>query len=251
MACSFFTRILGMILFIIPMTLAGVYITEPWADSKWTACQCQTLSWKDDAHPPHLFHMTGPAVADLYTEAGHYTASVQIDDIKSGSVTVCLPDPCTIEYRSSQYEVRINADDKIYWSHSFNITNIRCSPNACNPQKHPQAFVAAESDTILSDARTKSSASSEILHQTTVPLAVTSSPVIGVPQNKPSVSTASTVPAASSDTPLQPASFGLQSHRNGASTRFTKSGHWLDSEKMKFRLVFIVWPALVGISMAL
>ncbi|KAF9269791.1 hypothetical protein L218DRAFT_953416 [Marasmius fiardii PR-910] len=254
MACSFFTRLLGLILFCIPSALAGVYITEPWAGTKWTACRCHTLSWRDNYREPHLSEMVGPAVAELYTKGGDYTASVEIDDINDGEVVVCLPDPCEMDYPDSRdYQVRINADNLTYWSHSFPITNTRCLADVCDTHhKHPQAFVAAESAATISEPTTKSSpAFSESYLQINVSPVITSSLSSGVLQSKPSVPTASTVFADPLNTPHQPTSFGLQKNRNSASNRFIKSGHWLDSEKIKFHLVFIVWPALVGISMSL
>ena len=62
MACSFFTRLLGLVLFVIPSTLAGIYITEPWAETVWTAGRCQNLTWRSDGKHPYP---SGSGVADL------------------------------------------------------------------------------------------------------------------------------------------------------------------------------------------
>lgn len=150
-------------------------------------------------------------------------------------------------------QIRINADNVTYWSHSFPIANTRCSADACNiPRKHAQAFVADESVTPVSEPTAKPSVtSSETQTQTNVSPVTTSSPSAGVLQNKPSVPTASTVFADPLNTAFRPASYGLQSSGNSAPNRLIKRGYWLDSEKTKFHLVFIVWPALVGISMSL
>ena len=146
--------------------------------------------------------------------------------------------------------ISIVAKHYFSWSHSFTIENTECRSNSSSHSNHPQAFAAIDSQSTPPDSSSSSSEASSLTSSNTHSTLVANSSALG-PQSKLSVPTASTVSADPLSTAILPKGFGLKSSSNSATNRFTKNGHWFDLEKAKFRLVFIVWPALVGISMAM
>jgi hypothetical protein len=60
------------------------------------------------------------------------------------------------------------------------------------------------------------------------------------------LATTSSVSAATTVSASTPGDNGESQARNSGETR-----KWVESDKMKFRLVFILWPTLIGLTMAL
>ncbi|KAI3614348.1 hypothetical protein WG66_000181 [Moniliophthora roreri] len=272
------TAFLNLLLFLLASgSFARVYITRPFAETVWSAGKPAEMTWIDDGDSPHIWDskMKGKAVGDLYCFEGPekeleiYIASVPIKALKDGFAVFILPDACSFTYCGYKYyyEMRIISNNLTSYSHPFTITNTECSPRSSSsestnrlPPKSSKAFAEQDVDgdyldtppTSLSESLTSTSSSSvtssSSLHS--VPQATT---VSGPSNTMHSMqqSTASTVYADPLQTPGQQASFGKQGHRNAASSRSKMNGRWMDFEKIKFRLIFIVWPALVGISMAM
>ncbi|KAK7049869.1 hypothetical protein VNI00_005299 [Paramarasmius palmivorus] len=251
-------------LFAVSGSLAKVYITEPVADTKWNAGDCVDMGWIDDGHYPHIWSSTmeGEAVGELYSvhHGERYIASVSIETLESGHTMFCLPDPCSLWY-DNPHEMRILSGGLESYSHTFTITNTECLSSSSDrrPSKGSKAF--AEQDvnpdqldslsTAQDTNRDIPSSNSSLTQLSSLQSAKTTTIPPSSTAHSLQQSTVSTIYAEPLQTPGQQASFGLQSHRNAASSRSKISGRWMDLEKIKFRLVFIVWPALVGISMAL
>ncbi len=68
---------------------------------------------------------------------------------------------------------------------------------------------------------------------------------------KPVPSTIRASPTPSSSTTLQDEGSGSSGPRNGALTAGVRKRPTVDLERLKFRFVFVFWPTLIGITMAL
>ncbi|THV01853.1 hypothetical protein K435DRAFT_836743 [Dendrothele bispora CBS 962.96] len=199
---------------------AAVWPTKPVQGTKYTVGKCGMIEWKNTPNAPQC---EGPVVIDLHVANGPYLATVGEYDLSDKKAEFCPPDD--LHYRGSKYVFLFycNNSPKPVYTHDFTI-------RGTTPFSKYSAAFANNTEAMSPGSTSISTSSTTTLSQFSQPASSsTSSPFLA--------STTSTVSADSFD----------DNRRNYNSAR--KNG--IDMEKLKFRLVFIAWPALVGISMAL
>ncbi|KAK7453941.1 hypothetical protein VKT23_011453 [Stygiomarasmius scandens] len=204
---------------------ASIYPTKPIQGTTYTVDQCDLIEWKNTRQAPRC---EGPVVIDLHVAddrmpaTDSYVATVGKFSPNDKEAEFCPP--ANLRYRGSEYVFRFYCSnlphDPIY-THDFSILGTAPSPyNAAFAHNSTRVATTATISTMTS------------------PLSTTTSYVLA--------STTSTVYADSVD-PSGHDEYRRKRPYYPNSAR--KNG--IDMEKLKFRLVFIVWPALVGISMSL
>ncbi|KAF8958423.1 hypothetical protein BDZ97DRAFT_2078618 [Flammula alnicola] len=191
--------------------LASLYPTKPIASTVFTAGMPAEVRWMEDGKRP-LLNATGDVEIDLYAGNNTYLAKIGKGiNPLSLSTTVFIP-PKVIP---ANY-------------HLYTLHFITTEP--------PQTIYTADFS-IIPDSFSASSSSVSPPSSVTTVTSTAFSRVIGMQTPQPS------------STQKANAGLGMSWGFGGRTDRGGSFG--MDVEKMKFRLVFIVWPALVGLSMAL
>ncbi|KAF9067946.1 hypothetical protein BDP27DRAFT_1328031 [Rhodocollybia butyracea] len=214
-----------------PVT-ARLYPTRPVKDTVYQCGKCDSIQWKDDGKSPNMLDM-GPVTVDLYC-GNKYVFTVGQSDPATRILEFCPPRDFPWPKIHDKYMLLFNSTNEIRYSHDFNISgtsrathiNIKNSSISDENPSSLRTIAGPGGRTfVLSPTPTMTSASVHTTGSLTAPVATKGHDTIST--------TAHAHPLTSV-------------HRNSA---FLSRG--MNVEKMKFRFVFIVWPALIGISMAL
>ncbi|KAE9405276.1 hypothetical protein BT96DRAFT_1015708 [Gymnopus androsaceus JB14] len=214
----FFLFILGLCLLNFRLAAAELYPTRPVASTVYRTQHCDPVTWIDDGKNPSMQNM-GQLTVDLYceNENDYYVLTIGQADPLGQTLMFCPPRDFPWPDCDHRYKLLFNGTDgkKPIETHNFQIIGT-----------HPNG---GRTITIAPTSTSASAASTATSNQRPQGYDTSSTTVYADP-----------LPYGSSGKK------GSDAHRNSAS-----SSRGVDMEKMKFRFVFIVWPALIGISMAL
>ncbi|KAJ3782568.1 hypothetical protein GGU10DRAFT_389773 [Lentinula aff. detonsa] len=217
---------------------ARLYPTRPVSGTVYHCGKCDPITWMDDGKNPSMQNL-GLLTVDLYCK-DQYVFTIEQADPDAEMLMFCPPSPHDFQWPQgcNAYTLLFNGDNpsenQTIYTHDFRISGTSRAAKvefmnhtiAGNPALRTALGVGSQTLTI-----------SPTTSVSQVPTSTT--PASLTDERHRSDTSATTIyadPLTSTD----------RSHRNGAS--FTRS---IDMEKLKFRFVFIVWPALIGISMAL
>ncbi|KAI0646237.1 hypothetical protein C8Q79DRAFT_961678 [Trametes meyenii] len=209
---------------------AGIYGTSPVADTVLSAGRMATVQWVNDHNKPSLSDMS-PIKIDLYVREA-YVATLA-DDVDPTSLSRDVWISPSWRHNGSDYHIRFICPypPLTVYTADFTITDMASiypldglTIDAHNESVPIVTYITPELTLVLPDATVVS---------TLKPTPVTMQPT-GTP---PPLSTVEDQSRAIIQTSLASAALGKRPA--------------LDVERLKFRLVSIFWPALVGISMAL
>ncbi|KAG2031112.1 hypothetical protein BDR03DRAFT_973419 [Suillus americanus] len=206
---------------------ASLYPTQPIQSTVYYSGQSALTRWIDDGTHPLLSDMGGITI-ELYGDSDTYLGTLA-RNVTPGAKSCQLDIPRSVVYDGSNFTLRYITNtpyDMIIYSADFRIVaqgdSLRL-PNVTNANASASASSVANSTTTTSQ---------NLFFQAT---------------NTPSSSSSSTPsPTSVVIPPLRPGDVGNidQPARSSAAGR-------IDIEKLKFRVVFILWPALLGVTMAL
>ncbi|KAG2151568.1 uncharacterized protein EDB93DRAFT_262620 [Suillus bovinus] len=214
---------------------ASLYPIQPIQSTVYYAGQTALTSWIDDGTYPPLSNMGGITI-QLYCDSDTYLATLATN-VSSGakSYRLDIPRSLVLLHDVSNFTLRYLTNtpyEMVIYSADFRIVAQGDSiptPTNANASAGASSAVGSTSGNLFFQAT-----------RTLSPSVSPSSSLSGS-ESGTSTSTPSTVMP-----PLRPGDVGSidQPSRNSAAGR-------IDIEKLKFRVVFILWPALLGVTMAL
>ncbi|KAF5390930.1 hypothetical protein D9757_004068 [Collybiopsis confluens] len=253
----FFVFFLGLFLLKVRLASARLYPTRPVQGTVYRSQKCDPITWKDDGKSPNMQAM-GLMSVDLYLGTKRL---FRVDDAYSdaGMLMLCPPGPsdfswpqnfesdflCEAEATILSRVVR-NADscfgstlwftsedeNTTVYTHDFRILGVSATNETSSDV--PQASVTSTSATTSAKAATVTTSASTLSHQRPSGYDTSSTTVYADP-----------LPGSDEDGKVDI----NRAHHKYHGGAFSWKG--MDTERMKFRFVFIVWPAIIGISMAL
>ncbi|KAG2095137.1 uncharacterized protein F5147DRAFT_584744 [Suillus discolor] len=205
---------------------ASLYPIQPIQNTVYYAGQTALTSWIDDGTYPPLNNMGGITI-QLYCDSDTYLATLATN-VSPGAKSCQLDIPRSVVqlHDGSNFTLRYLTSipyDMVIYSADFKIV------------------VQGDSLPTLTNASASARSTSQNLF-----FQATHTPSLLTPSLAPSESGTSTPTPGNVIPPLRPGDVGNidQPSRNSAAGR-------IDIEKLKFRVVFIFWPALLGVTMAL
>ncbi|KAJ4474245.1 hypothetical protein J3R30DRAFT_649903 [Lentinula aciculospora] len=232
----FFLYIFGSYLLNLRLVAARLYPTRPVSGTLYHCGKCDPITWIDDGKNPSMQNL-GLLTVDLYCK-NQYVFTIEQADPDAGMLMFCPPSPRDFQWPQDcdVYTLLFNGDNhsenQTVYSHDFSVsgtsrTRIDVKNHTTDETPTLRTALGVSGQTL-----TISPTASISLPTPTAPASTSNDR----PQNHdPSATTVYADPLPGSNLP----------HRNSASSK------GIDMEKLKFRFVFIVWPALIGISMAL
>ncbi|KAG2753737.1 hypothetical protein P692DRAFT_20721588 [Suillus brevipes Sb2] len=214
-----------VLLALLALVSASLYPVQPIQNTVYYAGQTALTRWIEDGTYPLLTNMGGVTI-QLYGNSDTYIATLATN-VSPGAKSYQLNIPRSLLPNASNFTLRYITNtpyNMIIYSADFKIMPVT-------------------GDTLSTNASSVTSSTSENLF-----FQATTTPSLSAPA--PSGSGPSTQsPTNNAVPPLRPGDVGninqpSSNSRNGAAGR-------IDIEKLKFRVVFILWPALLGVTMAL
>ncbi|EPQ51424.1 hypothetical protein GLOTRDRAFT_132798 [Gloeophyllum trabeum ATCC 11539] len=229
-------------------TVSGsLYATKPTADTIYRAGHNVSVTWIDDGLKPHISNM-GKFIIDLYARNGPYDEHVMTlaKNVSPLSKSHRVYIPHSLGTNRSDYTLRFICKDPLLTVYTADFT--------------------------ISDGRPPISTRSLELDSATPTLTTPHLPVAPTSNMQPffltlvmpDLTLVSQLPPRPTPTPVTTFYAGQEqedqgsdsSSRLGPAKSRPTSASWsrfavLDIEKIKFRIVFILWPALMGITMAI
>ncbi|KAG1786916.1 uncharacterized protein HD556DRAFT_1247500 [Suillus plorans] len=204
---------------------ASLYPTQPIQNTVYYAGQTALTGWIDDGTYPLLNNMGGITI-QLYCDSDTYLATLATN-VSPGvkSYQLDIPRSLVQLHTGSNFTLRYLTSipyDMVIYSADFGIV--------------------VQGDSLPTP--TNASASSRSTSQNLF-FQATHTPSLSLAPSESGTSASTSTPG-SVIPPLRPGDVGTidQPSRNSAAGR-------IDIEKLKFRVVFILWPALLGVTMAL
>ncbi|KAJ3915158.1 hypothetical protein F5877DRAFT_82097 [Lentinula edodes] len=236
----FFLLFFGLCLLNIRFVAARLYPTRPVNSTVYHCGKCDPITWVDDGKNPSMQNL-GLLTVDLYCR-GQYIFTIEQTYPDAEMLMFCPPSPDDFQWPQNcdGYTLLFNGDNpsenSTIYTHDFHITGTSRAARFDIKNHTVDENSILRTALGVSPPSTLSSTAFVNLPTPTAP----ASTVNGRPQS--SDTSATTVYAD----PLPGSNNANRPHHNSAS--FSRG---VDMEKLKFRFVFIVWPALIGISMAL
>ncbi|KAG1730719.1 hypothetical protein EDD22DRAFT_973951 [Suillus occidentalis] len=220
--------ILGtLLLALFTLVSASLYPVQPIQNTVYYAGQTALTRWIDDGTYPLLTDMGGITI-QLYGNSDTYLATLATN-VSPGAKSYQLNIPRSLIPDASNFTLRYITNtpyNMIIYSADFKIIPI-------------------PGDTLPTNASSLTSSSSENLF-----FQATNTPSLSAPAPTPSGSgTPTPSPTNNAVPPLRPGDVG-NINQPSSNSRNAAAGR-IDIEKLKFRVVFILWPALLGVTMAL
>ncbi|PCH37198.1 hypothetical protein WOLCODRAFT_167375 [Wolfiporia cocos MD-104 SS10] len=237
--------VFASVLLYIASAAAGLYGTRPVASTVLSAGRFSTVTWINDNSRPSLSEM-GPVRIDLYVGGDTLVATLaeNVEPTRRHHSVWISP---TWGPNGSDYHMRFICEDPplVIYTADFTITAMDDTP----PWQ-------GEAKALAQTASTTSSGSSyaSFPAASTLPFSLgsmnfsTAQSVMPTTMSKISTSVAS---ASSSSSTIEPDNPYMNKAKTGASGGLLWKRTAVDLERVKFRLVFILWPALIGMTMAL
>ncbi|KDQ53972.1 hypothetical protein JAAARDRAFT_197072 [Jaapia argillacea MUCL 33604] len=228
----------------IPSVHASLYPTRPTSTTSYTAGHNASIAWTDSSSPPHLSEINGTMKIELYAGDNVFLSVLKdgLDPLEMGC-EVYIPGKLGTGY--SNYTMRFittQPPQTIYTSY-FTIANAS-TPNRTTAATSTIQTQTAMQPLVLTITIPPSNPSTFVDPATYIDAA---SPSQSIPDSLSQQSVTTFYPPAYTTYP--------GSNNQITSSAFSSNGKlgprgW-DFEKLKFRVVFILWPALIGITMAL
>ncbi|KAI0717446.1 hypothetical protein C8T65DRAFT_805148 [Cerioporus squamosus] len=236
----FFTthlQLLGVALLVASLVSANIYPTTPYSDTVFNAGRMNTVEWMDDGTEPSVQDM-GLLKIDLYVFETHIATLADLIEPSSLSQDVWIS-PSWL-HNGSDYHIRIICEDPsiTVYTADFTITGMTNlypfgGPSTTdNNNTDPNVVYVTPMLTL-------------VLPESTIVSAL-----------KPTPSTLSPSGTAPSESTLEDEGFhsrmrGPGQLQSGAAAAGIRKRPTVNLEYLKFQSVFIFWPTLIGIAMAL
>ncbi|KZT02851.1 uncharacterized protein LAESUDRAFT_762503 [Laetiporus sulphureus 93-53] len=243
-----FSFLLTVCLLYVSSVAAGLYGTRPIANTVLSAGRLSTVTWINDNTKPSLTEM-GPVRIDLYYQ-DNYVATVadNVDPLSRHQKVWISP---TWGPNGSDYHMRFICEDPplTIYTADFTITAM--------DDTSPYGGSEHDAEVSSSSYATKTSASVYTATFSLGPLSISTtfeSSSTGQSSTSPSLTSSSiNTPVSTSTSPVmtQTENPYMDKAKTGASGSSIWRKTTVDLERIKFRLVFILWPVLIGVTMAL
>ncbi|PPQ70264.1 hypothetical protein CVT26_014553 [Gymnopilus dilepis] len=210
-------------------SLTAIFPTKPVSSTVYTAGAPAEITWLEDGRRPLLNDTHGVRI-DLYAGNTTYLATLA-RDLPALALKTTVYMPTNIPKNYHTYILRFIVSEP--------AMTIYTSDFAINPSPftvRPRSSSTSRSSTSSASTSASASVSAQSVSTTTVTSTVISRVL-------------PTSSAQGSNSRSLRGLFSLGRHRRRRS--LGEGRNYIDIEKVKFRLVFIGWPALVGLSMAL
>ncbi|KAF8900729.1 hypothetical protein CPB84DRAFT_1778773 [Gymnopilus junonius] len=208
-------------------SLAAIFPTKPISTTVYNAGAPAQISWTEDGRRP-LLNATYGLRIDLYAGNSTYLATLA-RDLSALSLNTTVYIPTNIPKNYHTYILRFITSEPAMTIYTSDFA-INPSPFTAHPK--PSSSRSSTSSRSLTGSP---SLSAELGATTTITSTVISRVL---PTSSPQGSNSRSLRGLLS----------LEQHRRGRP--LSERRNYIDMEKVKFRLVFIVWPTLVGLSMA-
>ncbi|TFY62234.1 hypothetical protein EVJ58_g3993 [Rhodofomes roseus] len=230
----------GTLLLLASSAAAGLYPTRPIASTVFSAGRLSTITWINDDTQPSVSQM-GPIRIDLYSGDNDYVATLaqNVEPTKRSKSVWISP---TLGSNGSDYHLRFICEDPqiTVYTARFTLTAMDDTPPYHRADKVEPRSTTYSAFAVGNDATSTFSSFSAI--PTSLNTSATSTYSSGMSSS--TLSSSYYLPASTGD------AYRRQHHSSTGT-----SGSWkrntMDVERLKFRLVFILWPLLVGVTMAL
>ncbi|KAI0079796.1 hypothetical protein K474DRAFT_1638964 [Panus rudis PR-1116 ss-1] len=231
--------VLATFLWFISSVRGALYATSPISSTVWSASRSQVITWTDDAEHPTLAEL-GKLDIELFVGKDKHVATLGRGVHPEEKHFKTKVDPAW-GHNGSDYNIRFVSTQPVLtiYTADFTITNMapKSLKDSTSKSTHNGKFVTRTSSTFVSTATAND-------HFQSGPYTY---PTSSLPNSSKPPSSQETTPVSSfgsSDGEGQARSRPLTSNSGPASKR-------IDYEKLKFRIVFILWPAVIGLTMAL
>ncbi|CAL1710977.1 unnamed protein product [Somion occarium] len=221
---------------------ATLYGTAPIASTVWSADHTETITWVDDGRHPPMSKM-GKMDIELYVGQNNHVVTLA-SHVDPGSESHKLKVSPKWGHNGSDYHVRFVFASETIYTADFTITDMD------EPSSHKAKFVTRTSSSVPAGASLFTPIVTFVLPDTTVvsqlsPTYMTPRPTNTIPSSM--YSSYSPV-GVEGNTIIQ-----VEAEPTGIvrSNDAAAAAGRMDIEKLKFRVVFILWPALIGLTMAL
>jgi len=224
-----------LLLFVSSAT-AGLYPTRPIASTVFSAGRMSTITWINDDTQPSLSQM-GTVRIDLFSGDDNYVATLaqNVEPTRRSKSVWISP---TLGPNGSDYHLRFICEDPpmTVYTAGFTLAAMDDTPpyhRSGKAETRSSTYPALE-DNVTSSFSTFSAAPTSMNISSTYSSRLSSSPL----------SSSYAMPTSTSNP-----------YRQQTQSSTGSSGSWkrntVDTERVKFRLVFVLWPLLVGMTMAL
>ncbi|KAI0087241.1 hypothetical protein BDY19DRAFT_956916 [Irpex rosettiformis] len=222
--------------------LGNIYGTSPIANTVWTAGRSETVEWIDDKTSPRLSRL-GPVDVELYSSDDNLVATLaQGIDAEDKSFSAWISP--SWGYDGSDYYIMFSCKKPpvTIFTASFTIVGM--------------AYMSSSGDNTTAWSPDSDGFDPDSLGPNSPNTTATSThSVSAVHSTGLSVSASATSSAQPSSTlpPISPQDEEdyLRNHRGPGAVSNGGTTLNIDYERLKFQLVFIIWPAIIGITMAL
>ncbi|EJF63929.1 hypothetical protein DICSQDRAFT_167975 [Dichomitus squalens LYAD-421 SS1] len=226
-----FLRLVLVTLLILRTVSASIYPTFPVASSVMHAGRLNALRWTDDKKRPSVKTM-GPVRVDLYAGDRYVTNLADGVDPKSLAADIWISPAWG--YNGPDYTIRFTCEQPrhVVWTADFAVTGM-------------SSLAPLDGPTI--DAHNESAVSiSYVTPKLTVVLP-------GTTTTSTSQSMPTTLEPSMTAPPISNLDGGqhMAHGKTGSAAAGLRKRPTVDLERLKFRFVFIFWPTLIGITMAL
>ncbi|KAI0765010.1 hypothetical protein C8Q74DRAFT_1370886 [Fomes fomentarius] len=214
------------------VVFASIYGVYPIANTVLSAGRLNTVRWIDDGTRPSIRNM-GKVTIDLYVGESYIATLADLVDPRDLSTDVWISP--SWRHNGSDYHMRFVCQHPpvTIYTADFTITGMTSLFPLHGPIIDPH----------------NDSAASVVYFTPQLTLVLPDTTTVS--NLKPVPSTTRASPTPSSSTTLQDEGSGLSGPRNGALTAGVRKRPTVDLERLKFRFVFVFWPTLIGITMAL
>ncbi|KAH9925794.1 uncharacterized protein B0H18DRAFT_1008394, partial [Fomitopsis serialis] len=225
-----------LVLFVSSAT-AGLYPTRPIASTVLSAGRMSTITWINDDTQPSLSQM-GPVRIDLFSGDDNYVATLaqNVEPTRRSKSVWISP---TLGPNGSDYHLRFICEDPPMTVYTAGFT---LSAMDDTPPYHRSSRAETRSTT-YSALENNATSSFSTFSAAPTSMNISASSSYSSRPSSSSLSSSYAVPTSTSNT-----------YRQKAHSSTGSSGSWkrntVDTERLKFRLVFVLWPLLVGMTMA-
>ncbi|KAI0700337.1 hypothetical protein BC835DRAFT_1328467 [Cytidiella melzeri] len=220
--------------------LAGIYGTSPVANSVWTAGRSESVTWTDDKSQPKLSKL-GKIDVQLYSGTDTLVATLA-EDVDADSKSVSTWISPSWGHDGSDYYIMFSGKKLPVPVFTASFTIVGMANVSANGDNTTAPFKGSNGPKQDSLAPTTPNTTAGISRTGTATLLPHTTPSSSYPQ--PSAS--STIPPISAEEEED-----FLRHHRGPHSSAGSAILCVDYERLKFRLVFIIWPAVIGITMAL
>ncbi|KAH7890544.1 hypothetical protein F5I97DRAFT_1826651 [Phlebopus sp. FC_14] len=262
------------LLALLPLASCSLYPTQPVENTIWKTGQTVRVAWRDDGAYPVLGEM-GRCEVGLFWDDDTFVMTLASDvDPQSRSLQFVVPGD-VVRDGEGKYTLRFTTNDPYdmtIYSADFSIaaggvdtsTGAGASTDANNAPTGSTSPTGTSGNDLAMDTSATSSAalasqgrmtmttltssSSSTTTTTTATMGATPSMISSDQSSEPSTTMLSAPPLRPGD--VSGSSSQQQQGTGIGNPKYSNAGRRIDVEKIKFRIVFVIWPVLMGITMA-